>query len=154
MIAIVCRGIGLVMSRDLLAGEAAATRQQVIALSGQEIVDLAQHNLQSVSLQLHVADDLGLQEADRVTRSRVSKSWKELVGNGSAANGSGSLQHRDFEALFCEIIGAGEAVVAGADDDCVVHGQHRHSGGRFNASTPVLRPSSGEARRWHRNRTS
>ena len=45
----------------------------------------------------------------------------EFVGHRRAADLVGRLEDRDLQALLGEIISAGQAVVAGADDQDVVH---------------------------------
>ncbi len=150
-VAIICFGVGLVMTPDLLAGEAAPACEQIIAVARKEIVGLAQHDLQAVPFELHVADDLRLEQADGIARGRVAVAGKEFIRDRCAADRAGRLEHGDLHALPRQIISAGQAVVAGANDDCIVHLVCRHSGGGFTASTPVLRPSSDGARLSRRN---
>ncbi len=72
-------------------------------------------------LEPHVADDFGLEQAHRVARGRIAKAGKEFVGDRGAADDVGGLEDRDLQALPRQIISAGEPVMAGADDDRVVH---------------------------------
>jgi len=108
------------VARDLLARQAAAPREQIVSVAGQEIVGLPQHDLQPVALELHVADHLRLKQAHRVARRRIAEARQELVGDGGAADRARSFEHRDLEALLRQIVGAGQAIVARADDDRVV----------------------------------
>ena len=65
-------------------------------------------------------DDLGIEQADGVARRAVAVAGQELLGDGGAADIGRRLQDGDLEALLGQIISAGQAVVAGADDDRVV----------------------------------
>ena len=71
-------------------------------------------------LELHIPDDLGLQEAYRVARGGVTESRQEFVGDGSTSYRIGCFQNGDLEALPGEVIGAGQAVVTRTDDNRVV----------------------------------
>ena len=51
-VAVVGLGVGLHVPRDFLARQAVAAGEQIIAVAGQEIVGLAQHDLQPVPLEL------------------------------------------------------------------------------------------------------
>jgi hypothetical protein len=119
-VAIIGFRVGLMVAGDFLARQAAATRQQIVAIAGQEIVGLPEDDLQPMPLQLHVADHLRLKQADGVTRCRISETGQEFISDRGAANGSGRFEHGDLEAPLRQIISAGQAVVAGADDDRVV----------------------------------
>jgi hypothetical protein len=73
-----------------------------------------------VPLQLEVADDLGIEQADRVGGGAVAKAGQELVGDGGAADVGRGLEDGDLEALPGKVISAGQAIVPGANDDRVV----------------------------------
>ena len=150
-VAVIGLAIGLDVTRDLLARQAAAARQQIVAVAGQEIVGLAQHDLEPVPLELEVADDLGLEQADGVARRRVAETGQELVGDRGPADIAAASRIATL-APSGEIISAGQAVVAGADDDRVV--QVSALGTAPSASAPALRPWSDEAQPWRRNRLS
>ena len=64
-----------------------------------------------------VADHLGVQQADRVARGGVAEAGVEFLGDGGAAEDGAALEDAHGEAGFGEVAGAGEAVVAAADDD-------------------------------------
>ena len=147
-VAVVSFGVGLVVPSDLLARQAAAAGQQIVAVAGQEIVGLAQHDLQAMPLELHVVDDLGLEQADGVACRRIAEARQEFVGHRRAADSIGGLEHGDLEALLRQIISAGQAVVTGADNDRVV--QMSPATG-ISASARVLRPWSDEAQPSRRN---
>ena len=51
-VAVIAVAVGLDVARDFLARQPAAARQQIIAVAGQEIVGLAQHDLEAVPLEL------------------------------------------------------------------------------------------------------
>src|SRR5690348_3153487 len=104
-----------------------------------------------MTLKLHVADDLGLQQADGVAGRRIAKARQKLVGDRSAANGARGFKDRDLQALLRQIMSAGQAIMAGANDNRVVQ---MLPPVRVNASGRVLRPWSGEAQPRHQNRTS
>ena len=120
-VAVVGVRVRFMVPPDFLAGQTAAAREQIIAVTREEIIGLAQHDLQPVPLQLHLADDFGLQQADRVARRGIAEARQELVSHRRSADVLGGLQDGDLHALLGEIICAGQAVVAGANDDCVVH---------------------------------
>src|SRR4051794_17779911 len=93
--------------------------------------------------ELHVANDLGLEQADGVARGGIAKAGQKFVGNGRAADSASGLQNRDPQPLLRQIISAGQTIVAGADDDRVVQiSPWRIS---ISASARALRPWSGEA---------
>src|SRR6187551_452237 len=113
-------GVGGIQPLDVLARKATSPRHEIIAVPGQEIVALAEHDLQAVPLQFHVADDLGLQQADGVARRRIPEARQELVGNRCAADFVRRFQYGDLHPLAGQVEGAGEAIVAGADDDRIL----------------------------------
>src|SRR5688572_14168035 len=71
-------------------------------------------------LQCHVADDLRVEQANRVTGRAVAEARQEFVGDGGAADIGRSLQDRHLHSLAGQIEGAGQAVMARSDDDRVV----------------------------------
>ena len=93
--------------------------QQIFAVAGKEVVRLAQNDLQAVPLELQVADDLRVEQADRVAGRRIAEARQEFVGDCRAADRLGRFQDGDLQALRCEIISAGQAVMACADHDNV-----------------------------------
>src|SRR5437868_9470268 len=67
-----------------------------------------------------IADDLGLQQADGIRRHGIAKARVELLRDGSPADDLTPLEDLDLEAGAREIAGAGQAVMPGTDDYCVV----------------------------------
>jgi hypothetical protein len=65
-------------------------------------------------------DDFGIEQADGVAGGAVAEAGQEFVGDCGAADVPRSFEDGDLEALLGQVIGAGQAVVAGADDDRVV----------------------------------
>ena len=115
-VAVVALAVGLVQPDDFLARQAVAARQQIFAVAGQEIVALAQHDLQPVPFELEVADDLRVEQADRVAGRRIAEAGQEFVGHRGAADRVGRFEHGDLHALGRKVESAGQAVVARADD--------------------------------------
>src|SRR4029077_13480942 len=74
---------------------------------------------EAVARELEVADDLGIEERDRVGGDRVAKSRVKLCGDRRAADDSAPLEHDHLEPRRREIRGAYEAVVTAADDQGV-----------------------------------
>ena len=64
------------MARDFLARQAVAARKQVLAIARQEVVRLAENDLQAMPLEVEVANDLRIEQADRVARRRVAKAGR------------------------------------------------------------------------------
>jgi hypothetical protein len=71
-------------------------------------------------LELHVADNLRLEQAHRVARRRIAIARQEFVGDRRAANLVGRLDQGDLQPLAGEIISAGQPVVPRANDNRVV----------------------------------
>ena len=111
---------GGVVADDLGPGQAIAAAEQVIAVAGQEIVLLAKDDLQAVAGKVEIADDLGVEQGDGVGGGAVAEARQELVRDRSAADVRLRFQDQDLEPLLREIVAADEAVVARANDDCVV----------------------------------
>ena len=108
---------------------------------------------QAVPRQVHVGDDLGVEQADRVAGDRVAEAGMELLGHRRAADDAAPLQHRDLQAGAGEIEGADEAVVAAADDDDVplVHAGNVEHGRSFTPNSPrrgAARSLFRNLRRW------
>src|SRR3546814_4473274 len=67
--------------------------------------------------ELHVGDDLRLEQADRVAGDRIAEAGMKLLGHRSAADDVARLDDPYLQTRFREIEGADEAVVAGTDDE-------------------------------------
>jgi hypothetical protein len=74
---------------------------------------------ESVFGKAQVADDLRVQEADGVAGERVPESRMEFLGHSGPTDHVAPLEHGDPESGPGEVTGAGQAVVAGADDEDV-----------------------------------
>src|SRR5207247_1969242 len=83
---------------------------------GQRALDDAQAMLRDAQ----VAEHLGLQQTDGVSRNRIAEPGMELRAGCRAADGGAALEHFYLEPGLRQVAGTGEAVVPGADDDCVV----------------------------------
>src|SRR3546814_4942996 len=101
-----------VCSSDLLEVSAIRLRQ--------EIRDWPLYYAVAVIGQLHVGDDLGLEQADGVARHRIAKARVKLFGHSRAAHHIAAFENADLETSARQIEGADEPVVAAADDYCVI----------------------------------
>src|SRR5579884_744196 len=106
-IAIVSLRVSFDVPPNLLPRETATTGEQIIAIAGKKVVGLAEDDLQPVPLQLHVTDDLGLEQAHRVARSGIAEARQKFVSNRRASDATGGFDHRDVQALLREVIGTG-----------------------------------------------
>ena len=101
--------------RAALAGE------QVAAVEvGQKILHAPLDDAQPVLMQREVADDFRVEQPDGIGRDRVAESRMEFLRDRRAAHDRPALHHLHLEAGLAEIGGAGQPVVAGADDDGVI----------------------------------
>src|SRR5439155_909474 len=103
-----------------LRGFQAAAHFQVAVFERQEVGQRALDDAQAMLREAQVADHLGLQQADGVSRNRIAEPGMELRAGCRAADGGAALEHFYLEAALRQIAGAGEAVVPGTDDDCIV----------------------------------
>ncbi len=83
--------------------------------------------LEPVRGELEVARDAGIEQVGEVRAGRHAEARGELARDGGAADLGGGLEHDDFAPGAGEVGGAGEAVVAGADDDDAIAVSHRTS---------------------------
>jgi hypothetical protein len=67
--------------------------------------------------QAQIADHFRVQQAHGVARRRVAETGVEFLGDGGASQDGPAFEYGHFQAFFREVAGAGEAVVAAADDD-------------------------------------
>ena len=109
------------MAGDLLAGQAISAGEQIVAVARKEIISLAEHYLEAVAFQIEVANDLWVEQADGVARGRVAEAGQEFVRDRRTTDRVGRLEDGNLQPLRCEIVSAGQAVVARADDYNVVH---------------------------------
>gem|GEM_PF-5557753 len=124
-IGVVMFGVGRRMAGNLGPRQPAPAREQVVGtLRGQEIVDFPQHHLEAVLVEPHVADDLGVEQGDRVGRGRVPEAGMEFLGHRRPADHRARFEHGDRKAALGEVEGAGERIVPRADDqDVACHGR-------------------------------
>ena len=76
--------------------------------------------LQPVLVEPQVGDDLRVEQADGVGGDRVAEARVELLGDRRAADDAAALDHLHLQPGHAEIGGAGQPVVAGADDHDIV----------------------------------
>ena len=115
-IAIIGRPVFGMMTNQLGSGQPPATAEQIRLLTGQEIVDLAQHDLQSVPLEFEVADHRRVEQAHRIARRRIPVPRNKLVGHRCPANGPRRLEDRDVQPLLRQIGCTDEPVMPRADN--------------------------------------
>ena len=72
--------------------------------------------------QAQVLYHLGVQQADRVAGGRVAEAGVEFLGDRGATEDGTALEYAHGEPRLGEVAGAGEAVVAAADDDHIEAG--------------------------------
>ena len=114
-------GVARGKARQLaLRGLQAAAHLQIAVFERQEVGQRALDDAQAMLREAQVADHLGLQQADGVSRNRIAEPGMELRAGCRAADGGAALEHFYLEAGLRQIAGTGEAVVPGADDDCIV----------------------------------
>src|SRR3546814_11718326 len=82
----------------------------------QEITDRPLDHAIAMIGELHVGDDLRLEQADRVAGDRIAEAGMKLLGHRSAADDVARLDDPYLQTRFREIEGAAEAVVAGTED--------------------------------------
>src|SRR5206468_12304768 len=104
--------------------ESTADLEIALAWERQKIRKRPGDDRQAVVRETEVANDLRIEQADRVARGRVAKSGMEFFGNRRAADDATALDNAHRRARVGEISGADEAVVTAADDDGV---EHRYS---------------------------
>jgi hypothetical protein len=97
---------------------------EVVAARHRRERPVERQDLQAVTRQVEVADDLGAQQRDDVGADRVLEARVDLLGDRGAAQHVPALEDEDLPARAREIRGAHEAVVAAADDDDVVGMTH------------------------------
>ena len=109
------------MARDLAARPGViAAAEKMITIRQRRECAVEGDDFEIVIRQLKLADHLWTEQADHVRAHRVLKTGVNLLGYCGTANQMAALQNKDSLAGFRQVCGAGEAVVAGADDDRVV----------------------------------
>ena len=102
---------------------AAFAREQIAAIRRwQEILRAPLDDPQPVIVQAQVGDDLRIEQADGIGGDRIAEAGVEFLGHRRAADHAAPLDHADPQAVHRQIGGAGQAVVARANDDNVGSG--------------------------------
>ncbi len=104
----------------LPVGEAVGHQQIAALVHRPEVGDRPLDDPQAMARQLEIADDVRIEQAHGVGGDRVAKARMELLGHRRAADDCILLEHDDAQARAGQIGGAGEPVVAAADDGDVV----------------------------------
>jgi hypothetical protein len=110
--------------RDLFLRPARADSEVSPVLRRQEVRDLALDDLQSMRMQIEIANDLRVQQRNRVRRNRVAESRMEFLRDCRAADDVTSFEHRHLQTSRCEIRSADQAVVAATDDQNITGCRH------------------------------
>lgn len=99
----------------------AVTGQQVTAIRcGQEVLRAALHDPQAVVMQAEIRDHLRIEQAHRVGGYRIAEPRMKLLGHSRAADHLAAINHLYPQATHCEVGRAGQAVMASADNKCIV----------------------------------
>ncbi len=135
------RGVLLGELRHFLGGPAVTDDQIVARVQRQEIGHLALDDAQAVAGEVHVGDDLGIEQGDGVAGHRISEAGMEFLRHRRAADHAATLQYGDLQAGAGQIPGADEAIVAPADDNHVScgfsHGQAALPSGRGDLASGI-----------------
>ena len=118
----------LAMTRRLVLGP-----PQVVAVERRERA-VERQQLEPVSPQLELANDLGAQQRDDVRAHREAKPGEHFLGDRRAAHHRPALEHEHLQPRPRQIRRAHEAVVSRADDDDVPLARHGATGYRLPAS--------------------
>ena len=94
--------------------------EQIAAVRGwQEVGAAPLDDAQAVAGKIKVADDLRVQQRDRIGGDRVAKPGVELLGDRGAADHCAPLEHGDLEPRRRQVRGAHQPVVSATDDQCI-----------------------------------
>ena len=93
---------------------------QIVAAGHGRERAVERQNFQAMAGQIEIANDLRPQQRDYIGAHRELESGKDFFGDGGAAEHVTALEHQNFFAGARQVSGVGEAVMASADDDCVV----------------------------------
>ena len=161
-------GVDLRMTGDLPARLGVVVHApQVVAVRHRRERAVERQDLQAVSRQVELADDLRPQQRHDVGADRVLEAGEDLLGDRGAAEHVPALDHEHLAARPRQIRGVDQPVVAPADHDHVVVGhkirraktpggvrsKHAHAHrptwsvrASANAQSPADRASSGSGR--------
>ena len=112
-----------------------AVHDQIAAIvQRREIGDRPQHALQPMTREIHLANDLGIQKADGITRDGIAKTGMEFIRDRSATDNTAPLQHADSVSGLRQIKRTGEPVMPTADQNGIIR-LARH---KFLSNEPLL----------------
>ncbi|CEG07278.1 hypothetical protein BN961_00665 [Afipia felis] len=112
--------IVLVQFCDRLMGAPLAGEQIAAIGGGKKILRAPLDDAQAMAREIQLGDHAWVQQAHGVGRDRIAEAGVKLLRHGCAAHNHTPLDDFDREAVHREIGRAGEAIMAGADDDRVV----------------------------------
>jgi hypothetical protein len=81
-------------------------------------------DFQAVAGEVEFANDFGTEEGDYIGALGEKKAGDDFFSDGGAAENVAAFEDKNFFAGFGEIRRVDQAVVAAADDDCVVMLRH------------------------------
>jgi hypothetical protein len=93
---------------------------QIVAIRHRGECAVEWQDLEPVSREIELADDLGTQQRHDIRADGILESRVNLFRDGSATKDMAPFQHEDLAARSCETGGIHETVVPTADDDDVV----------------------------------
>ena len=108
-------------ARDAAFGATFGDEQMPAVQRGKEILRAAFDDLQTVSDEAKIRDDLGVQQTHAVGRHRVAEPGAKLLRDGGSTHHRSSFDHLDFESRHTEVGGASQPIVTRTDDDDVVY---------------------------------
>ncbi len=114
------QGIAFAEFRDGLMGAAFAGQQIASIRRRQEVLRAALDDPQAVAMQVQIRDDLRIEQAHRVGGHRIAEAGIKLLRHRRAADHLAAIDHLHAHAAHREIGCAGQAVMARANDECVV----------------------------------
>ena len=104
-----------------LALRDAAAQRQILAIGQrQEIADRALDHAIALLHQSHVANDLGIEQADRVAGGGIAEAGMELLRHCRAADDGPPLQDAHLVPRPRQVKGADQPIMPAADDDGVI----------------------------------
>src|SRR5439155_22998363 len=113
--------VGLRMARDLAPSPGVIVdAPEIVAVRHGREGAVERQDLESVTGEVEIADDLRPQQRHDVRADRKLESWEDLFGDRGAADDMAPLQHEHFPSRTREIRGGRQTVMAAANDDDVV----------------------------------
>ncbi len=112
-------GVAFAQLRHRLMGAAFAGQQIAAIGGGQEILCAALDDPQAALGQFQVRHDLRIEQADGVGRDRIAEPGMEFLRHRGAADHLAAIHHFHAQPGHRQIGRAGEAVMAGSDDQDV-----------------------------------